>query len=267
MFELLFVFGLGILFAAFLTWGFRTLPEEKWQVMASIPLRKTESGSWEGANITYYGLFVAASTVAAASVMLILMAAIHIPIAVTMLILLLLIMVTFPASKFVAAIVEKKPNTLTIGGASFLGILVAPLLIYLLDSVRMAGTDPIPILPALCSLAITYAFGEGLGRLACISFGCCYGKPLCDSHRSIRRLFAEHSFVFSGKNKKIAYAHGLDGQKVIPIQAVTAVLNVSVGLLGMLFYLKSSFSAAFLLVMVCTQGWRALSEFFRGLSG
>ena len=104
------MFGLGILFAAFLTWGFRTLPEEKWQVMASIPLRKTESGSWEGANITYYGLFVAASTVAAASVMLILMAAIHIPIAVTMLILLLLIMVTFPASKFVAAIVEKKPR-------------------------------------------------------------------------------------------------------------------------------------------------------------
>jgi hypothetical protein len=263
MFDFLFVLGLGILFAVFLIWGFRTLPEEKWQVMASIPRRKIESGSWEGTNITYYGLFVAISTMAASAIMLVLTSAIHVPFVLTMAILLLIFAVTLPAARFVAAIVEKKPNTFTIGGASFLGIILAPFLVYLLDALKITGPEPIPILPILCSLAITYAFGEGLGRLACISFGCCYGKPLCDCSRSIRRLFADHNFVFSGKNKKIAYEHGLDGRKVIPIQAVTAALNVTVGLVGTLLFLKSLYPAAFLLVMVGSQGWRALSEFLR----
>jgi hypothetical protein len=102
-----------------------------------------------------------------------------------------------------------------------------------------------------------------MGRLACISFGCCYGKALSQSHPAIRRLFARHSFTFLGKTKKIAYASGLDGEKVIPIQAVTSVLYVATGLAGAFLYLSSRYTAAFVLATVVTQGWRSLSETLR----
>jgi hypothetical protein len=35
-----------------------------------------------------------------------------------------------------------------------------------------------PIVPALAAVMIAYTFGEALGRLACISFGCCYGVSI-----------------------------------------------------------------------------------------
>jgi hypothetical protein len=119
------------------------------------------------------------------------------------------------------------------------------------------------VVPTLAALSIAYAFGEGMGRLACISFGCCYGKALSQSHPVIRKLFARHSFTFLGKTKKIAYASGLDGEKVIPIQAVTSVLYVATGLAGAFLYLSSRYTAAFVLATVVTQGWRSLSETLR----
>jgi hypothetical protein len=51
---------------------------------------------------------------------------------------------------------------------------------------------------------IAYAFGEGLGRLACISFGCCYGVALPEAHPLLRHMFDRWHFVFSGSMKKIS---------------------------------------------------------------
>jgi hypothetical protein len=121
----------------------------------------------------------------------------------------------------------------------------------------------VPVLPALAAFSTGYAIGEGLGRLACISFGCCYGKPLRESHPLVRWLFGRWHFVFHGDTKKIAYAGKLAGEKVVPIQAVTAVLYTGAGLAGMLLFLHGAFEAALLLTLAVTQLWRTFSEILR----
>lgn len=102
-----------------------------------------------------------------------------------------------------------------------------------------------------------------MGRLACISFGCCYGKQLSQCAPFLRTLFGKRNFIFSGKTKKIAYESGLDGQKVVPVQAFSAVINSAAGLAGTALFLLSQFGAAFLLTVVVTQVWRFFSEFLR----
>jgi hypothetical protein len=119
------------------------------------------------------------------------------------------------------------------------------------------------LLPALAAMGVAYGFGEGLGRLACISFGCCYGKPLAHTGPWMQRLFARFHFVFRGETKKIAYAGNLAGEKVVPIQAVTAMLYTGVGLAGMLLFLHGAYSAALVLTLGVTQLWRVLSEALR----
>jgi len=169
-----------------------------------------------------------------------------------------------PASRWVARMVEKKRHTFTVGGASFMGILLTPWIIALFNGfLELFGNAPIPHLPTLAAVSIAYAFGEGIGRLACISFGCCYGQPLETSHPIWGKVFKTHHFVFSGKTKKIAYADGLDGRPVVPVQALTALLYVATGLVSMALFLTSSFGAAFLLSVGVTQVWRVLSEFLR----
>jgi hypothetical protein len=257
-----FVLGLAIFFALVLRWAFKTLPQEKWQIMATIPMAKEEGNKWRGLNFTYYGLFSAAAIVAAASITFVLMGAIGVPATLTGLILCMVLTVCLPASKLVARTVEKKRHTLTIGGASFVGFLVTPAILWIVD-IAFGGKNAVPMIPALASISISYGLGEGLGRLACISFGCCYGKPLSQCGPWIRRIIGRHPFVFSGKTKKIAYEGGLDGTQVIPIQAVTAILHVGISLVGIFLYLKGHYSAALILIIVITQAWRAISELLR----
>jgi prolipoprotein diacylglyceryltransferase len=116
---------------------------------------------------------------------------------------------------------------------------------------------------AYAAIAIAYAFGEGLGRMACISFGCCYGKPLSTSSELLRRLFTGRGFVFLGNTKKIAYAGGLEATEVIPIQAITAVFYAVCGLTATALYLSAHHTGAFLLATIATQGWRSFSETMR----
>jgi hypothetical protein len=120
-----------------------------------------------------------------------------------------------------------------------------------------------PVLPVMAALTIAYAFGEGMGRLSCISFGCCYGKPLSETHPLLQRFFQKWHFVFEGKTKKISYADGFDGKQVIPVQAITATIYCSVGLIGLFLFLKGYFNMAFLITIVTTHVWRFTSEFIR----
>jgi hypothetical protein len=119
------------------------------------------------------------------------------------------------------------------------------------------------VLAFLAALSVGYAIGEGVGRLACISFGCCYGKPLSKCNPTLQRLFRKWRFVFLGDTKKIAYADGLAGEAVVPIQGVTAVLYCAAGLLGIYLFLKGYFATAFLMSLTVTQLWRVFSECFR----
>jgi prolipoprotein diacylglyceryltransferase len=163
----------------------------------------------------------------------------------------------------IARIVENKPQTLTIGGASFVGFLAALGIACILSSDSALGSYHVPAVPLLAAISAAYALGEGLGRLACISFGCCYGKPLAECHPWLRKAIGRHSFVFSGKSKKISYESGLDGKHVVPIQAITSTLYVAVALAGVLLYLKSCYSISLAFTMTVTQLWRVLSEMLR----
>ena len=146
----------------------------------------------------------------------------------------------------------------------FVGIFVAPLLVALINrTVGVAWSFHIPAMAACAAIAIAYSFGEGLGRLACISFGCCYGKPLSGCSAWLGRLFSGRCFVFFGSTKKIAYAGGLEATEVIPIQAVTSVLYTLCGLLATGLFLANHFYAAFLITIIITQVWRSLSEMLR----
>lgn len=260
----LFVFVLSVFTAIFLWWGFKTLPGEKWQFIGTVPISRDNSGQWKGINFTYYGFFSAVAYVAAITMLFLLMGSMGVTFTGVLSIVVVLLLVCVPASKLMAKLVEKKQHTFTIGGASFVGIVFAPWTVLLVNhTLGLWLHFYIPFIPAMAAFSISYAFGEGLGRLACISFGCCYGKPLSKSHPFIRRLFNNYSFIFYGKTKKAVYEGGLEGVKVVPIQAITSILYVSAGLASTFLFLKSYYVTAFLLALVFTQIWRFVSELFR----
>ena len=122
---------------------------------------------------------------------------------------------------------------------------------------------PASLIPMMGALAVAYLLGEGIGRLACLSFGCCYGKPLSALGPKARRIFAPFAATFHGTTKKISYASGLAGVGVVPIQAITSLLSVNIGLVAIYLFLEGYFRAAFLLAALFALGWRILSEYFR----
>jgi hypothetical protein len=169
-----------------------------------------------------------------------------------------------PAARWVAQIVEGKRCTFTIAGAFFVGVFIAPAMMILFNSQFTSfNLKPLPIIPSLAAVMIAYAFGEGLGRLACISFGCCYGVALDQAPPMLRRIFDRWHFVFSGSLKKIAYAGALEGKQVLPIQAMTALLYIVVGAIATMLFLNGFFATAFIVTMVITQAWRVYSETLR----
>lgn len=262
--EIGFVSVLVILNAGLSAWSFRHLPRERWQMLAAVPLRKGDDGCWQGLNLTYYGLFNAMAFTVAAALAFILAAAAGVSPAMVTAMLAVLIAVCAPASRVVAFLVERKRHTLTVGGASFVGILLSPVLVWTAGwiSPRLGGSA-IPVWPVLAAFSIAYAFGEGIGRLACISFGCCYGRPIESLPAPLRQWLRPLAFRFAGHTRKIAYASALEHQPVVPVQAFTNVLYLLAGTIGILLYLRGNFFSAFLLTLVVTQAWRVLSECFR----
>jgi len=245
-------------------WAFRALPDEHWQIIGSFPFRRLPGGQWQGWNLTWYGFFNAVAVISAICLFLILMGSVSTPLMASLSMLTLLLAACLPAARVIAFLIEKKKNTFTVGGASFVGILIAPWIIFLVKiaSEKWWGIE-FSVMHVLAALSISYALGEGIGRLACISFGCCYGKPLSDCSLLINKIFQRHNFIFSGKTKKIAYAHGLDGVPVIPVQALTAIFCGFTGIAGCYLFLKGFVISAFVFTLTVTQVWRAFSEFLR----
>jgi len=259
-----FVIGLGLFIGIVLGWGFKTLPKEKWQMVAAFPLEKLDQSQWRGMNLTWYGLLSANAYTFGVIMAVVLAASAGMPISVLVLLTILLLAVTIPASKIVARVVEKKKATLTIGGAVFTGAVAAPWIIMLVNAtLGTAFKFHIPVAVMMACLSIGYTFGESLGRLACLSFGCCYGKPLDQCSRHIRKLFKNFNVVFTGDTKKVAYASGMAGEKMIPIQIITAVIYAISGLVGTFLFLRGFAGAALVETLAVTQIWRMVSEFFR----
>jgi hypothetical protein len=260
----LFVILLATLFGAVFTWAFRMLPREQWQIIAAVPQTKGADGIWRGLNLTYYGFFQATSNSLAAAMMIILLGAIGIPAAGTFSLMIAIFAICWPSSRLIARLVEKKSYTFTIGGALFAGAIAAPFIIQLMN-LAFSGVfgKRMPVIPTLAAGSIAYAYGEGFGRLSCISFGCCYGKKVEHLWQPLRRIFESVNFVFAGSTKKVAYEGDLEGAHLVPIQAITAIIYTITALAGTYLYLGSNFVTALMLTMILTQAWRALSETLR----
>ena len=262
--QLLFIGGIAVFIIVALLWGFRHLPGEKWQILATMPRENQGNGHWHGLNLTYYGLLSANAYTFAVVIFFVLGASVNIPPLVLCVLVTTLLMVCMPTAKVVARIVEKKQDTLTVGGAVFVGTLTAPFLIWLINETLGESLGfQMNVTVVLSAICIAYAFGEGLGRLACVSFGCCYGKPLHQCSPWMQKCFGHFHFIFSGKTKKIAYASDLEGEKVIPIQIITASLYSIAALLGTWLFLNGFFALALVETLLVTQVWRIVSEFFR----
>ncbi|MBO0863317.1 MAG: prolipoprotein diacylglyceryl transferase [Chloracidobacterium sp.] len=260
----LFLTILAALFAALFAWAFRALPQERWQFLAVMPVGKNTAGEWQGLNLTYYGFFQATSNGLGAVIGFALLGAIGIQASAVFALIFMMFALGWPAARIIARVVEKKAHTFTVGGAVFAGALMAPWIIQLLNATRARALGgEIPLVPSLAALSVAYAYGEALGRLACISFGCCYGKSLDQLSPRMRRLFKSFSFTFAGATKKVAYEGRLEGAPVAPIQAITAVVFTIIALAGAYLFLKSYFTASLLFTSVGAQLWRFLSEKLR----
>jgi hypothetical protein len=264
MIEIIFIAVLAAAFTIVYTTAFRILPDEKWQVFASVPLKKTGDTTWHGVNITYYGIISATGYVIALSVFMIMMTSAGIT-PKTLLILSICILVMFiPSAKIMAYIVEKKKHTITIGGAVFVMIISAPWIAAGVNSASgyiNAGRAEEGVF--IAAMITSYAFGEGFGRLACISFGCCYGRPVREMPVLFRKMFSRFNFVYTGRTKKVSYHDHMDGVETVPVQAVTAVLYTASGLAGLFLFLKGHYYFSFFLSLAITQLWRFTSEFLR----
>jgi hypothetical protein len=264
MLNVIFVLGLAASLFALLFWGVRTLPGEKWQMLAVVPMTKGDDGSWRGLNLTFYGFFSASGTTFGFAMMLVLLASVGMPPAVSLLMVVFVLLVCVPASKIIASIVERKRNTFTVAGAAFVATLIVPLLAVTLRPMasRLLHHE-LAILPIFAAAAIGYALGESVGRLACLSFGCCYGMPLRDANPVIARLFQKRNLVIEGSTKKAAYASGLAGEPLIPVQAITSAIFGVSGIVGVALFLDGQFRLAALIPVVSSWGWRACSEWLR----
>jgi len=202
MLSLMFVLALAAFSTVLLVWSFRTLPGEGWQILASMPMAKDDSGRWKGLNLTYYGLFTANAYGFALAVLFVLMGSLHVPMQRRSRWSRRCCCCGVPASRFIARAVRKEILHLYGWGSILRGDSGHPL-DHQHRPRRNGGCSHLRH-SALSAISISYAFGEGMGRLACISFGCCYGKPLSQSHPILRRVIENLSFTFHGKTKKIA---------------------------------------------------------------
>ena len=248
MTNLFFVLSMFIVLAAYLYWGITTLSRERWQILATVPVRKKNGDWWDGLNLTWYGLLTGNAYAVSVAVLFILMGSVGVPLTGTAMMAAIMLAICVPASKLVAGIVEKKAHTFTVGGAVFVGVIMAPAVVFLVNRTlgKTLGFGISPV-AALAALAIAYSFGEGLGRLACISFGCCYGKQLACAPSWQHRIFSGRSFIFNGKTRKIAYEGGLEGVEVIPVQALTAIIYSCIALVSTILFLNSWYGLAFIL--------------------
>jgi len=262
--NLVFLSSIAGIIAAIFYWGFRNLPSERWQMIASVPIRKSEDGDWQGLNLTYYGFFNATAMAFSCLMVLILMSSIGVSAVATVSVMTAGLVIALPTARIVASVVERKRHTFTVGGAVFVVILVLPWLISLFNGAAAEWLGVfLPPRPMLAAIVIAYTFGEALGRLACISFGCCYGRALTHLTPLLNKLLSRFSFVFIGETKKASYEGNLNGKPLVPIQALTSIVFAITGMIGLLLFLEARWSAALIVPLATTQIWRVLSEFLR----
>lgn len=252
----------GLLWIGGLVAGFRFFAGERWQFLASVPVRRLPDGSWECRNLTWYGFISATALSLAMLILVCLMAATGTPPATTALVATALLSLCLPASAGIAHFVDGKAHTFSVGAAAFVGIVAAPWILLLFKHLLGPEWGAIEPIPFLAGFSVVYAFGEGIGRLACISFGCCYGKPIAQVPFG-QALFRRWPLVLPGATRKTAYAGGLENVPLVPVQAMSALVCTLAGLVSVALFLRGRYAGALLVAVLVTQGWRWVAEFLR----
>lgn len=267
MSNLLFVLMLAGAMIPVLLWFYRVLPGEQWQFLAAFPVEKGDGmeqpGAWCGSNLTFYGLFLATGSLLGVTTFLLLLSGVGVGVGVSVALIIVVMAAAVGAAKGIARLVEDKPNTFTVAGGASAGLYLMPIVVWVMGGLipELAGRGG--VLVVMAALATAYLLGEGIGRLACISFGCCYGKPVAELSGLAAGIFSRLYATYHGETKKIVYASGLAGVKVVPIQAITSFLFVCVGLGAMYCFLEGRFSVSFGLAAIFSMAWRIVSEYFR----
>ncbi len=256
----LFTGALGLILFTIIVWASRILPQEKWQIMATVPVAPDGQGGYRGVNLTWYGFISACAYTLSAALFWFMLRALFVPSAPLVITALLLLGICMPSARIVARLVEKKKATFTVGGAVFVGAITAPPITLGMKEIFGSSFDPVTILAAC---AVAYAFGEGFGRLACISFGCCYGAPIKNLPKPAAKFFAPFAASFKGSLKKACYEGGFESTPTIPIATMTALINTMAGLVGLWFFLSGYQIYALMSAITLTQLWRFASEFLR----
>src|SRR5271169_1475734 len=264
MIDVVFVAGLAAVLFGALAWGNRTLPAERWQMIAAVPRSKNGNGEWQGLNLTFYGFFSATASTFGVAMAIVLLSSVGMPLLAAGSVIATMMAICVPASRLVARMIEGKRNTFTIAGAAFLATLIMPPGLLLAQRVLASWFDiKVYVMPTVAATAIVYALSEAIGRMACLSFGCCYGKPLREASPRLARMFGHLHLVFHGNTKKAAYASGLAEEPLVPVQAITSVVFTVAGLAGLGLFLAGSWRLAAIIPALATWGWRALSETLR----
>ena len=261
MLNWVFLSGLGLGLGLLFWWGFRHLTGERFQVLVAVPSKCLGDGRWEGPVVTFYGLIVALAGVLCMMLVVVLLGSVGVTPAGSLLFAAAVLGVALPAAGRVAAIVEKRKHTLTVSGAIQAALFAAPLLILGLNGVlgTVSGIT-LPMVPALAVLAVSWTIGEGVGRLACVSFGCCYGKPVERMGGGLQTVFRCFHFRFHEATRKASYEGGFSGVALVPIQAINSIVLTATGMIGIGLFLSSRFELSFAVTAMVSFAWRILSE-------
>jgi len=224
-----------------------------------LPARRRGDGAWQGVNLTWYGVLQALAVVAGTALALVLAGAAGVHPSRVALALAVVLGISLPAARLVARLVERRRGTFTVGGAVFVAVLVLPWLALAMDA--WSGGEDAPALVA--ALAVAYPFGEGIGRLACISFGCCYGRRLAECGPWLRALFRRRPAVIVGPTRKAAYAGHCAGEPLVPVPALSAIVLSTVAVGAVPLFLLGHCRAAAALSLCVALAWRFTSEFLR----
>ncbi|TAG67352.1 MAG: hypothetical protein EAZ24_15595 [Burkholderiales bacterium] len=139
---------------------------------------------------------------------------------------------------------------------------------WLTEALALPAFDAGVVIAAAC---IAYVLGEAIGRLACLSFGCCYGRPLSQCTSLQKALYSRFTDTYRGRFKKIAYASGLNDQPVIAVQSIACAVLFVLFLLALWMFWKGYIAASIVTALGGSQLWRVYSEQlradFRGRDG